>query len=568
MSDLLSQASLVLIPSGYKEDVVYSVVPSDGSGDLSFTRASNGTRVNSAGLVEDVAWNIITYSEDLTNAAWAQDSNIVTSNSIIAPNGTTTGETISNSATTALFRTYQYITGYGQPQTLTFSTYFKYKDHRYISFGLTDDSDYRSQVVIDLQNMVITQNYKSNSGDVLTSTIESVGNGWYKVVGTLTYNTALAGGNLYLLYKFQTSGTFSSLGTFQTGTGFYIWGAQLNIGATAKPYFPTTDRLNVPRLTYQNGGGGCPSLLLEPQRTNLVTFSEQFDNASWAKGNSGTITANSTISPDGTQTADTLNAGADLAQVQQAPIGTSGAVYTVSIWVKRITGTGNVFLRAVENADTLIAVTSDWQRFTATVTSTSTSIRIGVRLATSGDAVAIWGAQIELGAYPTTYIPTTSSSATRVADECFKTGISSLIGQTEGTLFVEVNVTNWDTPNRVLGISDGTSNNRVVIIIGTSQRFRVLATVGGAAQVDMSSLSLTNGIHKVAIAYKENDFAFYVDGVQAGTDTSALVPTCTDVYVGKVETASAAQFLGNGINQTALFPTRLTNAELASLTTI
>ena len=67
MSNLLSQASLVMIPSGYKEDVVYSAVPTNGSGDLSFTRASNGTRVNSAGLVEVVAWNLASYSEDFTN---------------------------------------------------------------------------------------------------------------------------------------------------------------------------------------------------------------------------------------------------------------------------------------------------------------------------------------------------------------------------------------------------------------------------------------------------------------------------------------------------------------------
>jgi hypothetical protein len=64
MSDLLNQASLVMVPSGYKEDTVYSVVPSDGSGDLSFTRASNGTRINSAGLVEVTPWNLLEYSEN------------------------------------------------------------------------------------------------------------------------------------------------------------------------------------------------------------------------------------------------------------------------------------------------------------------------------------------------------------------------------------------------------------------------------------------------------------------------------------------------------------------------
>jgi hypothetical protein len=92
--------------------------------------------------------------------------------------------------------------------------------------------------------------------------------------------------------------------------------------------------------------------LLEPQRTNLALSSEEINNTGfWQLTNSGTITANSTISPDGYQNADTLNAGAAFSQVQGTILGTSGVVYTVSIWVKRITGTGNVFLRAVENAN-------------------------------------------------------------------------------------------------------------------------------------------------------------------------------------------------------------------------
>jgi hypothetical protein len=92
MSDLLNSASLVLIPSGYKEDVVYSAVPTDGSGDLSFTRASNGTRVNSAGLVEVVAWNLIEQSETF-NVGWnLQSGATIVANATTAPNGTTTAD--------------------------------------------------------------------------------------------------------------------------------------------------------------------------------------------------------------------------------------------------------------------------------------------------------------------------------------------------------------------------------------------------------------------------------------------------------------------------------------------
>jgi len=80
MSDLLNSASLVMIPSGYKEDVVYSQIPTDGSGDLSFTRASNGTRVNSAGLVEVVPWNLALQSETFDNASWVKSNSTITAN--------------------------------------------------------------------------------------------------------------------------------------------------------------------------------------------------------------------------------------------------------------------------------------------------------------------------------------------------------------------------------------------------------------------------------------------------------------------------------------------------------
>jgi hypothetical protein len=93
MSNLLSQASLVMIPSGYKEDVVYSQIPTNGNGDLSFTRASNGTRINSAGLVEDVPWNLFTYSEQFQNADWIGGGGgkpTMTDNFATAPNGTNT----------------------------------------------------------------------------------------------------------------------------------------------------------------------------------------------------------------------------------------------------------------------------------------------------------------------------------------------------------------------------------------------------------------------------------------------------------------------------------------------
>ena len=116
---------------------------------------------------------------------------------------------------------------------------------------------------------------------------------------------------------------------------------------------------NVPRLDYT--GGGCPSILVEPQRTNLALRSEEFDNASfWALSNSGSISVNTDVAPDGTTTADRLIAGANFSQVQGAIVGTAGTAYTGSIYIKRINGSGVVNLRVAENADIPITVTNEW----------------------------------------------------------------------------------------------------------------------------------------------------------------------------------------------------------------
>ena len=301
----------------------------------------------------------------------------------------------------------------------------------------------------------------------------------------------------------------------------------------------------------------------------MALYSEQINNTGfWALTNSGTITANSTISPDGYQNADTLNAGAASSQVQGAIVGTSGAVYTVSIWVKRITGTGNVFLRAVENTNTLIAVTSDWQRFTATVTSTTTTIRIGINLATSGDAVAVWGGQIEAGAYATSYIgPTLGASVTRGADAVSKTGISSLIGQTEGVIFIDFEIQTSGQDMAVMNIYNGTTPANSMYFYLNSSNVLVGYVDNSGTQVTISTGVLAQGRYKAALAYKSNDFAFYLNGSLIGVDVSGTVPTCNALRLENYAPSPTYQEK-IAVNQAILFKTRLSNAELATLTTL
>jgi hypothetical protein len=322
---------------------------------------------------------------------------------------------------------------------------------------------------------------------------------------------------------------------------------------------------NKPRIDFLNDSNGA--LLLEPQRTNLALRSEEINNTGfWELTNSGTITANSTISPDGYQNADTLNAGAAFSQVQGTILGTSGAVYTVSIWVKRITGTGNVFLRAVENANTLIAVTSDWQRFTATVTSTTTTIRIGINLATSGDAVAVWGGQIEAGSYATSYIPTQGATATRVVEVCSQTPPSGIIGQTEGVMFVDFNFTGGYDTSGIIPIVIRSGTNSAYIFINVSGTLNCDFFDSNVLQARLTTNIGISGRKKIAFAYKQNDFVAYMNGVQIGTDTNGTVGAMGILNVGSYYTGGYSTI--GGVNQSQLYNTRLSNEELAALTTI
>jgi hypothetical protein len=549
MSDLLNNASLVLIPSGYKEDVVYSAVPTDGSGDMSFTRASNGTRVNSAGLVEVCPWNLATNSENFSS--WNLANVTVTTNDITAPNGTLTADklTISNNANDV-------------KQTISVMPNSVYTWTFYVYGGTALGQQMR---FYDNTNSTNIEYYNYSSSVVLGA--------WVKIERTFTTPSGCYEIQAWVLAATSTIGTM------------WAWGAQLNIGATAKPYFPTTDRLNVPRLTYQNGGGGCPSLLLEKQSTNIAYPSQAFSG--FTKSSDVSLTDNNAISPDGTQNATYYFCNTTTTNGYLLPSwsGTSGVQYAVSfyakakelnlIFIKNINDTGgqstvnlsNGTFTLVSGIDSISvsAVGNGWYRITAISTSSTTQITfIPVIKGSANQGVYIWGLQIEQSTYPTSYIPTTSASATRVADACSKTGISSLIGQTEGTIFVDVQ----DLAQETFLFSFNESISSSVSILKNSSN-EIQCQVWGSVLVTIFSSAVSNIRLKIAFAYKSGSVAVYINGVQAGTSatTFTLGTTMDTIYLPYRGTYYAISQTAL-YNQLALFKTRLTNAELASLTTL
>jgi hypothetical protein len=359
----------------------------------------------------------------------------------------------------------------------------------------------------------------------------------------------------------------------------------------------------VPRIDYTSGFG---KLLLEPQRTNVRTYSEDIIVSNLYGANNSTLTSVSITNPQNTSSANLLklNSGANTGNNTDGFSFGSGITltnstkYTQSIFVKAFgtntfrirsnvsglvadftlsgNGTAPTILGVLQGA-TIELMTNGWYRCTWTFTTTTSvpgnradawTLKTGV--ANGTDGIYIWGAQIELGSYATSYIPTTSTAVTRVADTAYKTGISSLIGQTEGTLFVEVNLTTLQGAVARTFIDIGSASNRVFLgftsLASNTIRLQIDTALG--QRVDFRAVVSSTGTIKVAAAYKDGDCALYVNGV-AGTllaNNSISFTAISNLFLG--QTLSSTAILGDGISQALLFKTRLTNAELATLTTL
>lgn len=578
------QASLVMIPSGYKTSKVYSVKPTDGSGDMAFTRSnSTATRVNSAGLIEKVRTNLILQSETFDNASWVKQTATVTANTTTAPNGTTTADTFDSTGSFAFL---------SQSPTLasgslaTYSVYIKNIDAPYVNLQV------RSSITAGLARFDFTG--ATLTGSTLTTGISAnftdVGSGWYRC--TLTCTTS----EVNQQYRIQLP---------NSGDSVFVWGAMAEVGDVMTDYIATTSAAvsvgpvaNVPRLDYL--GSSCPRLLLEPQRTNLALYSEQFDNATWLKIGT-TITANNAVSPDGYTNADALveNTATSLHDTYQAFVSASSTAYTFSCYIKPstrtraylrsdtsagtvrtlfdLTGSGSVVTLAHTSAS-ISLVGNGWYRCSITFTEgTGAAGRLvfvegaeGTNINYAGNGLtAFWlyGAQLEAGAYATSYIPTLGAAVTRGADAASKTGISSLIGQTQGTIFLEAKI-NRTGVNQNIELGDGTSSNRVDLRLNSNNNYQLVIVQGGAVVFNQTSTATfaQGETVKIAAAYKSGDSTVvYVNGISvAGGTAGTITGSFSGIFYG--QNGNSADFINSPVSQTLLFPTRLSDSELAALT--
>ena len=319
--------------------------------------------------------------------------------------------------------------------------------------------------------------------------------------------------------------------------------------------------VNIPRIDYTNGS--CPSLLVEPQRTNLLTYSNSFiGGTGWSTaGSTVTRTPNFGISPDGTQNSTRIQFSTSGLNFFKS-ITASNA--SASIYIKGTAGQTINFY--IGSTDQLFTLNGQWQRierFAISVTQVSLST---FNSATARD-IEIFGAQLEVGSYPTSYIPTVAT-VTRNADVISKTGISSLINSEEGVFFVEIAALSNDLTRRVISLTDGTLNNLIKIELkNTSNQIEVALYNGTTQALILNTLSNELNSNKIAFKYKLNDFSLFVNGTKVGFDTLGSVFSSNTLNTISFSLGGSNAFYGN-LKSLQLYKTDLTDQECINLTTL
>ncbi len=353
----------------------------------------------------------------------------------------------------------------------------------------------------------------------------------------------------------------------------------------------------------------CGRLLLEPQRTNSIRNSTMVGAVA---GSPGTLPTNYSVSASGlTRTVVGIGTENGLQYVDLRFNGTStttffevfpetttqiaaanGQTWTSSFYIKTTsmpTPPNSYALNIIErtsagvyvaNGTQSITIDSTLKRYNQTRT-LSGGATVGVVLssivfnltngATYDFTIRIAAPQMELGAYATTWVPTTTAAVTRLADDAIKTGVSSLIGQTEGTIFADIR---YEVAQQArMAITDGTTNNWIFFAFpetGTTSRIYIRSSNVVNVDQSFSSLFTANQTYKIALAYKTGNWAFYVNGTQvaSGTNSISFNGTFDRIFLNGGSSTIGGVAVYAKYNQAALFPTRLTNAQLAQLTTL
>jgi len=596
--------------------------------DFDFSRGSSATRVNEKGLIEDVQ---ILSGNLVQNGDFEQIGSELTSPVNFLGDWFTTG------ATSITENTFQASgSGIGVYFSLTINKIYKVKVSNVsgdISIRYRTSNGGAGTVAGNFDEFIYVNTYNSTAPNIYlrasSETTATVGNVSVKEVGqnwtianddannyvefnqdegtvrlkflntspltTLTSDTQYLSGKKYKLkvdvqevvsgaIKIDAAGvsqTYNSAGVQEaiiepignSNVIFYRATADVDITLNSVSLIEITDDTDIPRIDYTSGQG---ALLLEPQSTNLITYSEEL-TTNWTRSSISTPTDANIDAPDGASTVKRLqtnNADGSIAFTYNTGFNqTSGTTYTVSVYAKSNTNENQIFglfgngSGASNGHSGNLTATNDWQRFTYTFTANNTST-IGIckgddRLAFD---ILFWGFQIEAGSYATSYIPTEGSTVTRSADVANNSGNADLFNDSEGVLYAEISgFVNGSGGDRTISISDGSTQNALQLLLhNTANRINFRLRSGGSLDVNISDFTFEqNEINKIACKYKSGDYALWINGEEKATSTSSSLPSGLSELA--FDDGAFNDFYGN-VKSLAVFKEALTDAELAQIT--
>lgn len=552
---------------------------------ITFTRASGGGRFNSAGVYEwvgdnvprlDYGYDVVTpartnlllRSSEFDNAAWQTNVGTctVTPNSVMAPDGSMSADSLSYSSVDVnRFQVLTVVSG----QTYTFSVWLKVPTGTATVRigGLATGVIVPVNLTTEWQRVTVTQT----------------------VTATSRYPTITANGAQVV----------------------HAWGAQVETGTVATDYIPTeASAVTVPAtLEFKPRG-----ILIEEQRTNLLTYSEQINSTKYDTVQYITVTSSVAVSPDGTVSAGlvapTVATGAHYIYRLGATFSyVSGTTYTYTVFAKfagaqylqltmpatafgssqyaNFDLLGGVITTAAGCSASIVPSGNGWYRCSVSVTATASAAApagatiVMINTATSGrtpaftgvptEGVYLWGAQLEAGAFPTSYIPTVASQVTRSEDVASVNTLSPWYNATEGTLFArgskpsassaglffDAGLAGSSSERLYGGLTNANSNSFTGDwrVAGSSPDFFNNTTPKWAVG-KVSAIALSYGVGRGAAC----------DGVTVRDRTTATIPTVAKLQIGKAAETSSAGHLNGHIQSLEYYPRRLSNTELQEIT--
>ena len=576
-----------MVPSVYEDGTLYNVLPSgnkapDETGnhngydqtraDFTFSRGFNlaATRVNANGLIEKGRENLLLVSNSFNSGVWLNDDTTETSG-FEGYDGTNDAWKLVGNTNASRHHIVQ---SKSEGGVNCWSLYAKASGHNYVQFG--SGSTTNQYVNFDLSDGGIG----SVGSDFFSAKTEDIGNGWYRLS---VVDKGSTNGFYISLVSSKTAGWLESWSMPNSTDGIFIQNAQLEKGLVASTYLDsgaTTATAgvleNTPRIDYSSGAG---ALLLESQRTNLITNSEYLEDSSWSKATGGTgsnpVLDFGYTSPEGVDNAYkvTFDKGAGTTTSDLSVLQTSftSASNTASFYVKADAATRLM----VRNSGTwaIYDITTEWTRIEKTDTGGSLQIGLregyGISDVPDSCTVYLYGVQVESGAtYGSSYVPTYGSAATRGADSFSVDSASAHINSVEGTIYLEAEALHDDGSYRGVSINDGTFTNMAQVrFSNTSNQITGQYKVGGSNTCLISEVVTdTTQRQKIAFRYKANDFKMYVNGVDAGSDTSGATNSANTFDEIKSNRGDGSDVFYGRIYKYILFDEGLSNSELESLT--